>query len=140
MELKLVREYKKSAYTIGWLYVNGKKFCNTLEDPVRDYSDPNYKVYGNTAVPYGTYTVTMVVSPKFSPRYGGRKVPRLNNVPDFTGILIHSGNTAKDTEGCILVGRNTEKGKVTESKKTLYALLDMLDAVSGSEAITITIC
>lgn len=139
MELKLTRNYQKDSYTIGRLYVEGDLFSNTLEDPVRDYSDPNYKVYGKTAIPYGRYRITMVHSPKFSKRYGGRKVPLLNNVPDFTGILIHSGNTAEDTDGCILVGQNTQRGRVTSSLATLYKLLDIFDSVSEDEEIWIDI-
>lgn len=139
MELKLTRNYQKDTYTIGRLYVEGDLFSNTLEDPVRDYSDPNYKVYGKTAIPYGRYRITMVHSPKFSKRYGGRKVPLLNNVPDFTGILIHSGNTAEDTDGCILVGQNTQRGRVTSSLATLYKLLDIFDSVPEDEEIWIDI-
>lgn len=139
MELKLTRNYQKDTYTIGRLYVEGDLFSNTLEDPVRDYSDPNYKVYGKTAIPYGRYRITMVHSPKFSKRYGGRKVPLLNNVPDFTGIQIHSGNTAEDTDGCILVGQNTQRGRVTSSLATLYKLLDIFDSVSEDEEIWIDI-
>ena len=139
MELKLTRNYQKDTYTIGRLYVEGDLFSNTLEDPVRDYSDPNYKVYGKTAIPYGRYRIAMVHSPKFSKRYGGRKVPLLNNVPDFTGILIHSGNTAEDTDGCILVGKNTQRGRVTSSLATLYSLLDILDKVPSDEQIWIDI-
>ena len=139
MELKLTRNYPKDFYTIGRLYVEGELFSNTLEDPVRDYSDPNYKVYGKTAIPYGRYRITMVHSPKFSKRYGGRKVPLLNNVPDFTGILIHSGNTAEDTDGCILVGQNTQRGRVTSSLTTLYKLLDIFDSVPEDEEIWIDI-
>lgn len=139
MELKLTRNYQKDTYTIGRLYVEGDLFSNTLEDPVRDYSDPNYKVYGKTAIPYGRYRITMVHSPKFSKRYGGRKVPLLNNVPDFTGILIHSGNTAEDTDGCILVGQNTQRGRLTSSLATLYKLLDIFDSVSEDEEIWIDI-
>ena len=77
MELKITRNYQKELYTIGRLYVNGALFSNTLEDPVRDYSNPDYKVYGKTAIPYGRYRVTMAYSPKFSKRYGGRKVPEI---------------------------------------------------------------
>lgn len=139
MELKLTRNYQKDTYTIGRLYVEGDLFSNTLEDSVRDYSDPNYKVYGKTAIPYGRYRITMVHSPKFSKRYGGRKVPLLNNVPDFTGILIHSGNTAEDTDGCILVGQNTQRGRVTSSLATLYKLLDIFDSVPEDEEIWIDI-
>ena len=139
MELKLTRNYQKDTYTIGRLYVEEDLFSNTLEDPVRDYSDPNYKVYGKTAIPYGRYRIARVHSPKFSKRYGGRKVPLLNNVPDFTGILIHSGNTAEDTDGCILVGQNTQRGRVTSSLATLYKLLDIFDSVPEDEEIWIDI-
>lgn len=137
--LKLIRRWRKKDYTIGELYLNGKYFSNTLEDPVRDYSKEGYKVYGNTAIPYGTYKVVLDWSPKFSKRYGNRKVPRLLNVPDFEGILIHSGNTNKDTSGCILVGHNTEKGKVTSSKKTFLELLDLLEKIPKEEGIQIEI-
>ena len=139
MELKITRNYQKELYTIGRLYVNGALFSNTLEDPVRDYSNPDYKDYGKTAIPYGRYRITLAYSPKFSKRYGGRKVPLLNNVPDFTGILIHSGNTAEDTDGCILVGQNTQRGRVTNSLITLYRLLDILDRVPEDEEIWIDI-
>lgn len=138
-KLKLIRRWRKSSYTIGELFYNGEYFSNTLEDPVRDYSKEDYKVYGDTAIPYGTYKVTLEWSPKFSKRYGNRKVPRLHNVPDFEGILIHSGNTNKDTSGCILVGYNTKKGMVTDSKNTLFRLLDFLDNVPKDEEISIEI-
>ena len=137
--LKLIRRWRKKDYTIGELYLNGKYFSNTLEDPVRDYSKDGYKVYGDTAIPYGTYKVVLDWSPKFSKRYGNRNVPRLLNVPDFEGILIHSGNTNKDTSGCILVGHNTEKGKVTRSKKTFLELLDLLEKIPKEEGIQIEI-
>ena len=139
MELKLTRNYQKDTYTIGRLYVEGDLFSNTLEDPVRDYSDPNFKVYGKTAIPYGEYKVTLEYSPKFSPRYGGRKVPYLHDVPGFTGILIHSGNDEDDTDGCILVGINTSKGWISQSRSTFLKLLDILEKVPAEEPISIKI-
>ena len=82
----------------------------------------------------------MTQSPKFSPRYGDRNVPLLLDVPHFSGILIHSGNTPADTEGCILVGENKVKGQVINSRATLFRLLDILDeADSRGEDIYITI-
>ena len=82
----------------------------------------------------------MTQSPKFSPRYGDRNVPLLPDVPHFSGILIHSGNTPADTEGCILVGENKVKGQVINSRATLFRLLDILDeAESRGEDIYITI-
>ena len=112
MKLRVERLWKKPAYTVGRLFVDGKFFCNTLEDTVRDLSNEK-KVYGKTAIPYGKYKVVYNWSPKF-----GRNLPRLLNVPAFEGILIHPGNTADDSAGCILVGRNTEVGRLTESRYT----------------------
>ena len=134
MKLRLERLWKKPAYTVGRLFVNGKFFCNTLEDTVRDLSNEK-KVYGKTAIPYGEYKVVYNWSPKF-----GRNLPRLLNVPAFEGILIHPGNTADDSAGCILVGRNTEVGRLTESRYTSDKLNVLIeDAQRGGESITIEI-
>lgn len=140
MKLVVERKWRKDDYTIGILYVNGVRLCNTLEDAVR--SD---KIYGKTAIPKGTYRVLMnVKSPKFDERpwtipYGGI-VPRLRNVPNFQGVLIHVGNTAADTDGCILVGDNTEKGRLTNSTNRYFKLMGMLlGAALSGEAIDITI-
>ena len=118
----------------GRLFVDGKFFCNTLEDTVRDLSNEK-KVYGKTAIPYGEYKVVYNWSPKF-----GRNLPRLLNVPAFEGILIHPGNTADDSAGCILVGRNTEVGRLTESRYTSDKLNVLIeDAQRRGESITIEI-
>lgn len=152
MELRLSRDYKKDKYTIGRLYINGKFFCNTIEDKSRGLSsDMNesqikiLKVYGETAIPTGTYTIDMnTVSPKFKDRswakpYGG-KIPRLLNVKGFEGVLIHTGNTAKDSLGCILLGLNTKKGMVTNSTEYFHVLMkELLRAKMLGETITITI-
>lgn len=120
MKIEVKRIYKGEEYTIGKMYVNGEYFCDTLEDKVRDLNkdgDLNDKgegkVYAETAIPYGEYEVVVNHSPKFK-----RMLPRLLNVPHFEGILIHRGNTAKDSAGCILVGENKVKGKVINS--TIY--------------------
>lgn len=102
MELTLVRKYFCEEYTIGKLYVDGKYFCDTIEDKVRDL-DNEGKVYGKTAIPYGTYRIAMdVVSPRFAShkqyRHIGGKLPRLLDVPHFDGILIHIGNYADYTK------------------------------------------
>lgn len=140
MKILIERKWRKEDYTIGILYVNGVRLCNTLEDAVR-----SEKVYGRTAIPAGTYRVLMnTVSQKFQDRawakpYGGL-VPRLRNVPDFQGVLIHPGNTAADTDGCILVGDNTIKGQLTNSTNRYYQLMGMLlGAALAGEAIDITI-
>lgn len=126
MELRIQRIAKKEHYTIGRLCVNGEYVCDTLEDAVRDV-----KIKHKTAIPAGRYKVAMtVVSPKYSQskykwalRYGG-KLPRLLDVPGFEGILIHVGNSVKDTSGCILVGENKVVGQLVNSTKTFYRLMD----------------
>lgn len=134
MRLTLYRKYRKANYTIGELYINGEYFCNTLEDTDRDLYQGmgtdyirEHKVWGETAIPYGTYKVTLeVISPKFSKKevykFCEGKLPRLLSVPAFDGVLIHIGNTASDSNGCILVGQNKEKGKVINSTATFKAL------------------
>lgn len=144
MELVVTRNWKKQDYTIGRLYVNGEYLCNTLEDRVRDLSREK-KVAGKTAIPAGRYSITMnVISPKYSKKAAYKwcdgRLPRLLNVPQFEGILIHAGNTAKDTEGCILVGKNTVKGGLTESQKCLKQLWELLDvAYRRGEEIVIVV-
>jgi hypothetical protein len=148
MKLKLQRRFKGESYTIGSLYIDGEYFCDTLEDKDRglrqDMSLPeilSVKVKGETAIPTGTYEViTKIVSPKYSGcgvyQFCAGKVPRLLNVKGYEGILIHIGNTADDTEGCILVGENKEKGRVINSTATFRHLYEHLNA---AEKITIKI-
>ena len=146
MNLLLRRIALKPNYTIGKLYVDNVYACDTLEDAVRDC---NVKVYGETAIPYGTYPITMnVKSPKFSnfakypwaKKYDGY-LPRLEKVPNYSGVLIHPGNTAKDTFGCLLVGQNKVVGKVINSVATFNELMDkyLVPAKNRNESITITI-
>lgn len=148
MNLLLKRQHKESNYTIGDLYIDGQFFSNTLEDKDRNLNQSmtqdeiaKIKIYGRTAIPCGTYKITMdVVSEKFKDRswakpYSG-KIPRLINVPGFEGVLIHPGNDEDDTYGCILVGSNDTKGKVCNSQETFHKLMNIL--LSGSN-ITITI-
>lgn len=141
MELKLKRIARKATYTIGRLYVNGSYFCDTLEDKDRDlnrngkFDNGEKKVYAQTAIPYGGYQVVMnVKSPKFSqkPAYAwcGGFLPRLVNVTDFEGVLIHAGNSAVDSAGCILVGENSVVGRLTESMATLKRLYSVLKPAS----------
>ena len=128
IKLLLKRIALLNKYTIGKLYINGEYFCDTLEDTVRyiDLRTGKGKIKGEKAIPYGTYKVILNVSPRFK-----RILPRLLNVPFFEGILIHSGNTHKDTEGCILVGENKQVGMVLNSKKYEQMLIERLkDAAS----------
>lgn len=120
---------QKKDYTISKMFIDGEYFCDVLEDTVR--SGP--KVWGQTAIPAGTYKMILSMSPRF-----GRILPRILNVPGFDGILIHGGNTAEDTHGCLLVGINEEKGKVLKSQITLAKLLALLQN-SGEHEFTIKI-
>ena len=134
LNIRIDRIAKKSTYTIGKLYLNGVYFCDTLEDtdrglyqgmPLQKIKD--LKIKGATAIPKGKYKVTMnVVSPRFSKRatyqFCQGKLPRLLNVDGYEGVLIHIGNTAKDTEGCILVGQNKVVGQVINSTVTFQKL------------------
>ena len=141
MKLVLERRFLGESYTIGSLSIDGKKFCDTLEDRVRDlnkngvFDGDEKKVYGETAIPYGTYDVVVDYSPKFK-----RELPRLQNVRHFEGILIHRGNTAEDSAGCILVGENKVKGKVINSTPYEKELVRILkEAQDRKEPITIKI-
>lgn len=137
LELLLKRVKLSDAYTEGELYIDGEKFCDTIEDKVRDVNrngilDNNEpKVYGQTAIPYGRYRITLSVqSPRFSKsplyRFCNGFLPRLLDVPGFSGILIHIGNTAKDSHGCILVGIKIKDGFISKSTKTFKALYEVL--------------
>jgi len=140
MELLLKRIALRPNYTIGKLYIDGVYFCDTLEDKVRDLNkdgdlnDPGEtKVYAETAIPYGTYKMIVNWSPKFK-----RLLPRLLNVPHFDGILMHRGSNALHSAGCILIGKNTKVGMLTESAETEIKLVKLLQE-SGQKEFTITI-
>lgn len=153
MKLTLDRRYKKDTYSIGKLYVDGAYFCDTVEDKDRGLTDKDSldkikatKVYAKTAIPLGTYKVTMgVISPKFSQKayyksFCNGRMPRLLNVKGFDGILIHKGSNANSSAGCIIVGKNTVVGGVTNSQyyfEQLYKLLD--NAYKRGESIEIEI-
>ena len=152
MRLTLERRFRGTEYTIGRLSVDGKYLCDTLEDADRGLDDGMSeaeirakKVYGRTAIPTGEYEVTIdTVSPRFSTKASYKqikgKLPRLLNVKGFDGILIHCGNTASDSHGCILVGQNNVKGKVLNSTRTFYRLYPLLQrARAKGEKITIKI-
>ena len=155
MELTLRRLKMKpeKTYTIGHLYINGKYHCDTIEDVDRGLTQDmpredilKIKVKSLTAIPKGRYQVLMnTVSPKFSKKpyykaYCHGIMPRLWNVPCYEGILIHGGQTEKDSAGCLIVGYNTEVGKVTNWKKAFESLYQQLkQAHNKGEKIYITI-
>lgn len=154
MKILVDRKWKKEGYTIGKLSIDEVPFCETLEDKDRGLKSTmsleeikSLKKASITAIPTGTYNVRMdIVSNKYSKsawyqkNCHGAKVPRLENVPGFNGILIHSGNMANDTEGCILVGRNKVKGQVVNSKETFLKLYNKMYTVyNNGEKIELTI-
>lgn len=115
---------------IGELLINGKKFCDTLEDRERlVWSLMPFKqllgtkIFGTTAIPGGRYEVVLTYSDRFK-----RTLPLLLNVPQFDGVRIHGGNTEADTEGCILIGKLDPKTQTIYGAKTL-GLLDKLIAI-----------
>ena len=140
MRLTLKRIANRKDYCIGKLYINGKYFCDTLEDVDRGLDDSmtesevrELKIKGQTAIPTGIYTVLLTYSPKYK-----KVMPLINNVKGYSGIRIHSGNSSKDTEGCLLVGKNTLVGRLTDSRNTYNALFKRLQQ-KGSNKITIEI-
>ena len=153
MELIVDRKWKKDTYTISNLTIDGKWFSNILEDTDRGLDDSmsvteikKLKKPSITAIPRGTYEVTLdVVSPKYSTntfykQVCNGKVPRLLNVKGFEGILIHAGNSSKDSAGCLLVGVNKVKGQVLNSRETFKQLYKLLkDKHDKGEKITIKI-
>ena len=128
MKIELVRIAFKNTYTIGKLYVDGKYECDVLEDVDRGLDSSmseseilEKKVKGQTAIPTGHYVINITYSPKYK-----RMMPLLLDVKGFSGIRIHSGNSSKDTEGCLLVGKNKQVGKVLESRDTYKRLFKMM--------------
>lgn len=144
MEIKVKRIYNCDKYCIGKLYVDGQYQCDTLEDTDRGL-DNNMslaeikakKVYEKTAIPTGQYKINLN---KVSPRFGNNsfykavclgKLPYIENVPGYEGVLIHCGNTEADTAGCILVGYNKVKGKVINSRQAFIHLYTKLSLCKG---------
>lgn len=128
MKLDLVRIANRPTYCIGKLYIDGEYFSDVIEDTDRGLDDSmsveeilKKKIKGETAIPTGHYKIEITYSPKYK-----RMMPLLIGVKGYSGVRIHSGNTSKDTEGCLLVGRNTVVGMVTESRNTYQRLFAKL--------------
>ena len=139
--------FKGDKYTISKLYIDGKYYCDTIEDTVRDlplecpYTSRgqscrcNEKIYSETAIPAGTYKVIVTMSNKF-----GRELPLLVDVPHFLGIRIHRGNTSKDSSGCIIVGENKVKGTVINSTKYEIDITKKIkEAIANGENVEIIV-
>ena len=130
MKIEVISDTFSEYSTIGKMYIDGVYECLTLEDKIR-----NKKLYGETAIPRGTYHVTIDYSPKYK-----KPMPHILNVPGFEGIRIHSGNTAKDTEGCILLGLTKGVDFIGSSVKAFNKFYSKLEkAYEAGDEITITI-
>ena len=119
MKIEIIRKEFTEHCTIGDLLIDGEFFCFTLEDVVRE----GVKIPGETAIPYGTYQVITNHSNRFK-----RVMPLIINVQNFEGVRIHSGNTDKQTEGCILVGYKKVENYISQSKKAFDDFFPKLQA------------
>lgn len=134
MELTLNRIFLGSSATIGELYADREHIADTLEDRVRPEGE---KVYGKTAIPEGTYEMVLSYSPRFK-----KILPEILNVPNFTGIRIHCGNSSADSSGCVLVGTwdGEKEDWISDSKIAFNKLMSLLEeATNNKEKITITV-
>jgi hypothetical protein len=133
MEILLKRHKPANGWTLSEWFVNGKKECYGCEDVVRPSGE---KVFGETAIPAGTYQVVNTYSPRF-----GKYLPLLLNVPGYAGVRIHPGNYAKDTEGCLLPGTGllADGSGVSNSRVAFEALFTKIKAAEKKERITLTI-
>jgi len=137
MKLELKRVKLADTFTVGKLYANDEFICYTLEDTVREVEGQpvsEWKVHGQTAIPRGNYTVDITFSQRFQV-----KLPLLHDVLGFTGVRIHTGNSAKDTEGCILVGEawDGSSGWIGSSKVAFSLLMPKIE--NATDAVTILI-
>ena len=147
MLVKLNRILRTNESTMGELYIDDKYICDTLEDRVRPLPDkcPNTpkfkaceckeKVYGETAIPEGTYELKMTYSNRFK-----KVMPEIRNVPHFLGIRIHSGSNADHSEGCVLVGEwdHTKGNRLNNSKEVFNKVYDILSKTQETITIIIT--
>jgi hypothetical protein len=133
LELELARIHCGDEATIGELKVDGAWECFTLEDTVRP---PGVKVYGKTAIPPGRYRIIITWSNRFK-----KKLPLLLSVPNFEGVRVHSGNTAANTEGCILVGRSRSGDRmILNSRAAMKPLQEKIaKAIAEGREVWITI-
>lgn len=140
MKLTLKRIALRPTYTIGKLYIDDVYFCDTIEDTVRDlnkngkFDNGEKKVHSKTAIPYGIYEIKWTYSPRFK-----KYTPQLMNVPSFEGIRIHAGNTSADTEGCLILGKNKQVGKVLNSRATISKFYPIIKEACSNGKVTIEI-
>jgi len=134
MEIQVKRKIFTNKSTIGELSINGEFFCYTLEDKDRYLETGTEKIFGQTAIPRGKYNLILSFSNRFQ-----KYLPELQNVPQFAGIRMHTGNKPEDTEGCLLVGKIKTKDMIFESGKAFKDFMAELKKVEKKEKINITI-
>lgn len=138
MNIEITRSTSKDGATIGRMTIDGGWICFTLEDTVREVTNQPvsiWKVPGKTAIPRGLYQVILAPSQHF-----GRIMPHLQNVPGYEGVLIHSGNTAADTEGCILVGFLKADNTISASRAAFQELFSQIDeAIKAGQKVWCTV-
>lgn len=122
LKLTLIRKSRTENFTLGELFIDGQFFCYTVEDKVRPIGE---KVFGKTAIPSGSYKMIINMSNHFK-----KEMPLLLNVPGFEGVRIHSGNTADDSEGCIIIGMVKTENGVGMSR---VAFTKLMDKIKGQE-------
>ena len=138
MRITVERKWPSDKTTIGLLSVDGMAECFTLEDVVREVQGKpvsEWKIPGKTAIPRGAYRLELRYSPHFQ-----REMPMLSDVPGYTYVYLHPGNTAADTEGCILVGASKGQDEVLESRKAYDALFPKIQtALAGGDTVTLEV-
>jgi hypothetical protein len=136
VKLLLTRHVRAPTFTAGVLAIDGQDFCATIEDCDRRLEAGGQKIAGQTAIPRGTYRVVVTPSPRFK-----RDLPLLVDVPQFSGVRIHSGNTAADTEGCILVGMpGQDDSQIINSRATFNKLFGRIKAaLAADESVTLEV-
>lgn len=135
MKLQLIRDVRGTNYTLGKLFADGVYVCETCEDTDRKMEAGGEKVYAKTAIPLGTYKVSVSFSQRFK-----KPLPLIHDVPGFTGIRMHGGNGPDDTEGCILVGKVRMARGIANCAATLQRIIDMIDdAEEAGEVVTLEV-
>ena len=138
MKLLLIRTKKTDTYTEGKMYIDGVYFCDTIEDKERVLNSAADKVYSQTAIPAGNYKVTV----EYRGGHFNRKIPVVNNVPYFTGILIHNGTTERSSAGCIIVGKKIKDGHLDGNNTRQISdnlTAKLLEAQNAGKALSIKI-
>ena len=137
MKILLERDIRMPHFTLGKMYIDGQFSFYTCEDLIREIPGVDvaeWKVSDSTAIPKGTYRIIITFSNRFQ-----KPLPLLLDVPGFTGIRIHAGNTAEDTSGCILIGTARSKGGVVNSQLAMSVFMPALGEALKSNVATIEV-